>query len=72
MAGIQNLKEVVLFGCEIVNGIVKSYEDKELNWKDIIIIKGEPLDNISAIKDIKWVIRRGKAFNREEIPGFDE
>ncbi len=52
MAGIQNLKEVVLFGCEIVNGIVKSYEDEHLDWKDIINFAPAAKAAIPAIKDV--------------------
>lgn len=38
---------------------------------DIIVIKGNPLRNISAIRDIVWVVRGGKALKRDEIPGFE-
>ena len=38
---------------------------------DIIIIKGDPIKEISAIHAIMWMVKRGRAFHREEMLGFE-
>lgn len=40
-------------------------------YADLLIVEGNPLDDIVATKNICWVIKGGGVIPRGEIPGFD-
>jgi hypothetical protein len=39
---------------------------------DLLIVEGNPSQNIANTQRIKWVIKEGRLVKREEIPGFSE
>lgn len=53
--GIENIKEVLKFMCELVNGVVKSLEDDHFNFADAINFYGAAKAIPAMIKDIDQV-----------------
>lgn len=43
---------------------------EEGKYADLLIVEGNPLADIIATKNIRWVIKGGGVIPREEIPGF--
>ena len=53
--GVQNIKEVVVFTCELVKGFVDTFEDKKISITDLVHFAAAGKAFPAAIADLKEV-----------------
>jgi arginine/ornithine N-succinyltransferase beta subunit len=64
--GIENIKEVIKFVCELVEGLVKSLEDDKFNFADLIHFYDAGKALPAAIDDVKDIPEEFMDLDEEE------